>query len=73
MDVPNIEVNKRPQRTMSIPRRMQECELNNENEVTKQGDTVYMELIGNVEPINHHEDLMSKACKNAMKEELAAI
>lgn len=32
-----------------------------------------MTLMADVDPINHHEDLMNKEWKKAMKEELTAI
>lgn len=70
MEAPNIEVDEIPQTTTNIPKRLQKSELVNDNEVTKECDLVHMALMAYVDPINHHEDLMNKEWKNAMKEEL---
>ena len=36
VEVPNIQVNDKPRRTRNIPKRLQQCELHNENEVNEE-------------------------------------
>lgn len=45
MEAPKFEVNERPRITNNMTRRLQECELINNNEVTEEGDLVYMALM----------------------------
>lgn len=66
VEVPNVNVNQRPQRIRNIPRKLQECEMKNDNEVGEECDLVHMKLT-DVEYINHHESLVIKAWKKEMK------
>lgn len=64
MEAPKFEINERPQRTKNNSIRLQDCEMVNDNKVTKECDSVHM---SNIEPINHQETLMNGSCKKAMK------
>lgn len=54
-------------------KKLQECELNNDNEVTEECDLVHMALMADVKSIKHLEALMSKTWKKEMKEDIFAI
>ncbi|GAU43423.1 hypothetical protein TSUD_334860 [Trifolium subterraneum] len=70
--VPEIDM-RRSTRTRALPARLQECELNKDNEVTNDGDLVHLAFMAESEPIDVISALKSEKLRCAMKEELDLI
>ncbi|GAU49301.1 hypothetical protein TSUD_367130 [Trifolium subterraneum] len=70
--VPETDM-RRSTRTRVLPARLQECELNKDNEVTNDGDLVHLAFMAESEPIDVDNALKSEKWRCAMKEELDSI
>ncbi|GAU24164.1 hypothetical protein TSUD_83990 [Trifolium subterraneum] len=70
--VPETDM-RRSTRTRALPARLQECELNKDNEVTNDGDLVHLAFMAESEPIDVISALKSEKWRCAMKEELDSI
>jgi hypothetical protein len=63
----------RPQRQRQMPARLQDCEINADNEVNEEGDLVHLAFLADSEPVNDSEALRNPKWIEAMKEELKSI
>ncbi|GAU47720.1 hypothetical protein TSUD_285070 [Trifolium subterraneum] len=70
--VPETDM-RRSTRTRALPARLQECELNKDDEVINDGDLVHLAFMAELEPIDVISALKSEKWRCAMKEELDSI
>jgi hypothetical protein len=71
--LPPVTEVRRSTRQKQVPARLQECEINADNEIDDSGDLVHLAFMAESEPINVDTALRSEKWRCAMIEELDSI